>query len=61
MARYQCPGCGYTYDESSGDEHEGFPPGTSWSSVPEDWSCAACSVRDKIDFVKLDPEPVRAA
>lgn len=58
MGRYQCPGCGYIYDETRGDEHEGFPPGTPWSSVPEDWACAACSVRDKVDFVKLEPEPV---
>lgn len=60
MARYQCPGCGYIYDEACGDEHEGFPPGTPWSEIPEDWSCGACSVRDKVDFVKLESEPVKA-
>lgn len=54
MARYQCPGCGYLYDESRGDEHEGFAPGTPWSQVPEDWACADCAVRDKADFVRLD-------
>lgn len=60
MARYKCPGCGYIYDESRGDEHEGFAPGTPWSSVPDDWSCAACSVRDKVDFIKLEPELVKS-
>lgn len=54
MARYQCPGCGYVYDEQVGDEHEGFPPGTRWEQVPTEWACADCAVRDKVDFVKLD-------
>lgn len=54
MARYQCPGCGYLYDERIGDEHEGFPAGTRWDQVPEDWACADCAVRDKVDFVRVD-------
>ena len=54
MARYQCPGCGYVYDETKGDEHEGFAPGPLWSEVPADWACADCAVRDKEDFVKLE-------
>ncbi len=47
MARYRCPGCGYTYDENLGDTHEGFAPGTPWSQVPEEWACADCAVRFK--------------
>ncbi len=54
MARYRCPGCGYTYDEKLGDAHEGFPPGTAWEQVPEDWACADCAVRDKQDFVRVE-------
>lgn len=54
MSRYQCPGCGYVYDEQRGDQHEGFPPGTLWEQVPATWSCADCAVRDKSDFVRLD-------
>ncbi|MGQ0698879.1 MAG: rubredoxin [Panacagrimonas sp.] len=54
MARYRCPGCDYVYDEHTGDEHEGFKPGTPWQLVPETWACPMCAVRDKIDFVKLD-------
>jgi rubredoxin len=50
MARYVCPGCEYTYDEDAGDDHEGFPPGTAWSEVPDDWFCPDCGVRDKVDF-----------
>ena len=51
MARYVCPGCEYTYDEDAGDDREGFPPGTPWSEVPDDWFCPDCGVRDKVDFV----------
>lgn len=51
--QYQCPGCGYIYDEAEGDEREGFPPGTPWSAIPEDWPCPDCAVRDKPDFVVL--------
>jgi rubredoxin len=54
MDRYQCPGCGYVYDERKGDEHEGFSPGTRWEDVPAEWACADCAVRDKADFVKLE-------
>ncbi|MGQ3056971.1 MAG: rubredoxin [Nevskia sp.] len=49
--RYVCPGCGYRYDEQRGDPHEGFPPGTRWEQVPDDWACPACAVREKPDFV----------
>jgi rubredoxin len=51
--RHACPGCGYVYDETKGDAHEGFPPGTPWSAVPEDWACPDCSVREKPDFTPL--------
>jgi len=56
MAKFKCPECGYIYDEAKGDPHEGFPPNTPWSEVPEDWSCADCAVRDKVDFEQVsDP------
>ncbi|WP_116045495.1 fatty acid desaturase [Amycolatopsis palatopharyngis] len=47
----QCPGCGYVYDEAVGDPREGFPAGTPWSAVPDNWCCPDCGVREKIDFV----------
>ena len=45
MSAYRCPDpdCGYVYDE-------GFPPGTPWSAVPDDWCCPDCGVEDKLDF-----------
>ncbi|WP_273452348.1 rubredoxin [Nevskia ramosa] len=48
--RFICPGCGYAYNEGKGDPHEGFPPGTRWEQVPEDWVCPDCAVREKLDF-----------
>lgn len=48
---HRCPGCGYRYDESVGDAREGFPVGTTWSELPDDWCCPDCGVRDKRDFV----------
>lgn len=54
MAKYQCPDCGYVYDEQRGDPHEGFPAGTPWSTVPDGWACPDCAVRDKADFVPVE-------
>lgn len=53
MARYRCDSCDYVFDEERGDNHEGFPPGTAWSDVPDDWPCPDCGVREKRDFVPV--------
>ncbi len=50
----RCPGCGYTYEVAVGNELEGFPAGTPWSEVPDDWCCPDCGVREKVDFELLD-------
>ena len=50
MSAYVCPGCGYAYNEAAGDPREGFPPGTPWAEVPDDWCCPDCGVREKVDF-----------
>jgi len=47
---YRCPVCDYVYDEAKGEVREGFPPGTSWEQVPDDWCCPDCAVREKPDF-----------
>ena len=49
----RCPGCGYTYDVTSGDPREGFPAGTPWDRVPDSWCCPDCGVRDKVDFIPV--------
>jgi alkane 1-monooxygenase len=51
----RCPGCAYTYEVAAGDEHEGFAAGTAWAEIPADWSCPDCGVRDKADFIPVDP------
>lgn len=55
MSRYRCPVCGYVYDEALGVPREGFPAGTPWPEVPDDWCCPDCGVREKIDFVPEEP------
>ena len=50
---FQCPGCGYRYDESVGDEYEGYAPQTPFASLPEDYVCPDCAVRGKQDFILL--------
>ncbi len=50
MTSYRCPGCGYVYDEAKGALREGFPAGTRWEQIPDDWGCPDCAVLEKIDF-----------
>jgi rubredoxin len=52
MSAFRCEVCGYEYDEDLGDPREGFPPGTPWTDVPDDWACPDCGVREKVDFVE---------
>ena len=55
-SRYRCEVCDYVYDESTGEPREGFPAGTPWDQVPDDWCCPDCGVREKVDFVPADAE-----
>ncbi|WP_372747184.1 rubredoxin [Litorivivens sp.] len=50
MAKYQCSGCGYVYDEVEGCAREGYEPGTPWTEIPDDFPCPDCFVREKPDF-----------
>jgi rubredoxin len=54
MERHECNGCGYVYESGKGDPHNGYPPGTPFSALPDDWCCPDCAVREKPDFVKLE-------
>lgn len=54
----RCPGCGYTYEVAVGNEHEGFAAGTAWADIPADWCCPDCGVREKIDFIPIEPAKV---
>lgn len=54
MSAYRCPICDYVYDEAAGEPREGFPAGTRWDQVPDDWCCPDCGVREKIDFEPME-------
>ncbi|HET7683586.1 MAG TPA: fatty acid desaturase [Marmoricola sp.] len=57
----RCPGCGFTYEVESGCEHEGFAAGTAWADIPDDWCCPDCGVREKVDFVPVEPAAAQSA
>lgn len=44
MKKYVCKVCGYVYDPAVGDPDHNIPPGTSFESLPADWTCPACGV-----------------
>lgn len=44
MAKYVCTVCGYVYDEELGDVDNNIQAGTTFESLPEDWTCPLCSV-----------------
>lgn len=52
-AQHQCPNCAFVYDENIGVPHEGYPAGTRWAALPEDWQCPDCAVREKPDFIAV--------
>ena len=56
MSIYRCPRCGYVYGEAKGAPRDGFPAGTAWSDVPDDWCCPDCAVREKVDFEVISEE-----
>jgi rubredoxin len=54
MDRYQCPECSYIYNEDSGDEREGYPPGTPWGEVEADFFCPDCGIIPKEQFDRVN-------
>jgi alkane 1-monooxygenase len=50
---FECPGCGYVYEQIKGDIREGFEPGTPFSQIPATWVCPDCGVRERSDFRPL--------
>jgi rubredoxin len=50
VARFRCPSCDYVYDEATGAPREGWPAGTSFDEIDEDWPCPDCGVREQQDF-----------
>lgn len=58
---HECPDCGYQYDEALGCEREGYPAGTKWEDLPEDFPCPDCFVREKPDFLDVGKQEGAAA
>ncbi|MCX6566272.1 MAG: rubredoxin [Candidatus Aminicenantes bacterium] len=44
MSKWECTACGYVYDPAVGDPDNGIKPGTSFESLPDDWTCPQCGV-----------------
>ena len=53
MKRYKCPTCNYIYDPQMGDPEAGFPPGTTFEDLPDDWVCPDCN-EAKSEFELID-------
>ena len=53
MKKYQCDTCGYVYEPELGDPDNGIAPGTSFESLPDDWTCPICGA-DKTSFSEMD-------
>ena len=51
--KWQCSACGFIYDEELGDEEEGFPPGTRFKDIDDNWICPDCgATKDIFEEVK---------
>ena len=50
--KLKCPACGYVYDEAEGDSEGGFPPGTPFEELPDEWICPLCGT-EKEDFFEV--------
>ena len=51
--KYECVICGFIYDEAEGLTDDGFPPGTRFEDLPEEWECPDCGI-SKSDFDLLE-------
>ena len=45
--------CDYIYDEEFGDEEEGFPPGTRFEDIDDNWICPDCGMTKDM-FVEVE-------
>lgn len=53
LKKWECPTCGFCYDEAAGLPADGIAPGTQWSHVHDDWTCPDCSA-PKSDFHAME-------
>ncbi|MCG7854352.1 MAG: rubredoxin, partial [Methanoregulaceae archaeon] len=57
MAKWKCSVCGYVYDEEKGEPATDTPPGTLFSSLPEDWRCPVCGAEKSAFSVVSEETP----
>ena len=50
---YQCIACGFVYDPEKGLPEQGFPAGTPFEDIPDDWVCPDCGMA-KVDFERVE-------
>jgi rubredoxin len=51
---YLCAVCGFVYREADGLPEEGFPPGTRWADIPENWVCPECgATKEEFEMVEI--------
>lgn len=53
MTSYICDECGYIYDPEDGDSSAEVEPGTTFASLPADWTCPDCGAA-RSEFSPLD-------
>ena len=51
--KWECVACGYIYNEELGDEEEGFPPGTRFEDIDDNWNCPDCGATKEM-FVEME-------
>ena len=51
--KWQCMACDYIYDEELGDEEEGFPPGTRFEDIDDNWICPDCGATKEM-FMEME-------
>jgi rubredoxin len=52
-SKLECKICWYVYDPAQGDGYWQVPPGTSFSRLPDHWSCPNCDGAKK-DFMLVE-------
>jgi len=45
--------CDFIYDEELGDEEEGFPPGTRFEDIDDNWICPDCGATKAL-FIEME-------
>jgi rubredoxin len=55
MEKYECLVCGYIYDPRNGDKKGDIPANTSFTNLPETWTCPECGA-EKTLFEKFEEE-----